>query len=49
MTCPDRLDQLFVRVHQSVRLDSEVLVEGEKVVQLSSALARPWYLLWFCV
>jgi len=39
MTCPDRLDQLFVQVH---RLDSEVLVEEEKMVQPSVAMAGPW-------
>jgi len=49
MTCPDWLDQLFVRVHWPIWLDSEVLVEGEKVVQLSGALTRRWYLLWFCI
>ena len=46
MTCPDRLDQLFVWVHQPVWLDCEVAVEGEKMVQPSIALVGPWYLLW---
>jgi len=46
MTCPDLMDQLFIRVHRPVRLDSGVLVEGEKTIRLCVTLAGPWYLSW---
>ena len=41
MTYPDRMDRLFVRVHRLVQIYSKVPVEGEKMVQLSIASARP--------